>query len=258
MKLNKQDPHYVRACVRACVCVCVCASVRACVCVCVCVWPRSRCVCDVFVRRYRRIWQWADNSIAYYTVHYAENVMFPACAALPAGDVSYMELGECNQALNVHYLCELDKIRPRTQQRYTQELAMKLVRISPERSCASSSVGCPAGHVTHSFLACDVQSSCWATEYDSADRFWTVPSFAACPAHLTSLPPSYACASGRERVPYTLVCDFRPDCSDGSDESFCEVPSCGLGRDGDGGVKHMQCSNGQVCLLYCVLTHSIL
>ena len=213
----------------------------------VCVWPRSRCVRDVFVRRYRRIWQWADNSIAYYTVHNAENVMFPACAALPAGDVSYMELGECNQALNIHYLCELDKIRPRTQQRYAQERAIKLVSISSERSWTFSTVRCPAGHITHSFLACDVQSSCWATEYDSVDRFWTVPSFTACPAPLTSLPPSYACASGRERVPYTLVCDFRADCFDGSDESFCEFPGYGLGRDGDGGILDVKCACGWVC-----------
>lgn len=29
-----------------------------------------------------------------------------------------------------------------------------------------------------------------------------------------------------ETVPYTLVCDFRPDCCDGSDEDFCQFSPC--------------------------------
>ena len=197
-------------------------------------------------RRYRRMWQWADNSIAYYTMYNAENLVIPACAAFPTGDVRYLKLGECDEAADAHYLCELDKIQPRTQQRYAQERAIKLATVSPEISITFSTVRCPAGHVTHSFLACDVQSSCWATEYDSADRFWTVPSFTACPAPLTSLPSSYACASGRERVPYTLVCDFRADCFDGSDESFCEFPDSELGRDGDRPIVDGECDYGRV------------
>ena len=193
------------------------------------------------------MWQWADNSIAYYTMCNAKNLVIPACAAFPAGDVRYLKLGECDEAADAHYLCELDKIQPRTQQLYAQERTIKLATVLPEISITFSTVGCPAGHVTHSFLACDVQSSCWATEYDSADRFWTVPSFAACPAHLTSLPPSYACASGRERVPYTLVCDFRADSFDGSDESFCEYPDSELGRDGDRPIVDVECSYSRVC-----------
>nr|KAG5711570.1 hypothetical protein BaRGS_016752 [Batillaria attramentaria] len=42
----------------------------------------------------------------------------------------------------------------------------------------------------------------------------------------TSLTEDFTCSSGEERVPYTLVCDFRQDCSDGSDESFCVFQPC--------------------------------
>ena len=41
------------------------------------------------------------------------------------------------------------------------------------------------------------------------------------PSTLTFDPPMMSCDNGWERVSYTLVCDFRADCSDDSDEDFC-------------------------------------
>ena len=73
---------------------------------------------------------------------------------------------------------------------------------------------CPKGHVTHSFLSCDLMSDCWAENHVSCD------------APLTPLPPMFECSKGADRVPYTLVCDHRPDCSDGEDEHFCVFPPC--------------------------------
>ena len=31
-------------------------------------------------------------------------------------------------------------------------------------------------------------------------------------------------------LPYTLVCDFQRQCSDGSDENFCVFPPCGISQ----------------------------
>ena len=73
---------------------------------------------------------------------------------------------------------------------------------------------CPKGHVTHSFLLCDLKSYCWAETHVSCD------------ASLAPLPPMFECSKGADRVPYTLVCDHRPDCSDGEDEHFCVFPPC--------------------------------
>ncbi|KAK7475462.1 hypothetical protein BaRGS_00033281, partial [Batillaria attramentaria] len=84
---------------------------------------------------------------------------------------------------------------------------------------------CPAGHVTHDFLACDAQSACWSRDDPS----------------VSCLAPLFTCTNGFERVHYTFVCDYRPDCSDASDENFCVFPTCRM--------SEFSCGNKQ-CLPY--------
>ncbi|XP_076464779.1 uncharacterized protein LOC143296633 [Babylonia areolata] len=91
-------------------------------------------------------------------------------------------------------------------------------------------VTCPSGHVTQTFMACDVKSVCWANQIDASTE--------ACDYHVTPPPPSMECMNGVDHVPYTLVCDHRPDCSDNSDENFCVFPSCRV-------LGKFQCSNKQ-------------
>ena len=106
-------------------------------------------------------------------------------------------------------------------------------------------VECPRGHATHAFLACDVQSACWGDDfvtYNSGSDAWAVPTSSSCRAPLTSLPPSFECRQSRgQRVPFSVVCDHRPDCADSSDEDFCAFPAC----DTD---SQFQCNNKQVGL----------
>ncbi|KAL8580883.1 hypothetical protein ACOMHN_039583 [Nucella lapillus] len=45
----------------------------------------------------------------------------------------------------------------------------------------------------------------------------------------------FTCEGDVTTVSQSLVCDFRPDCPDGTDESFCEYPSC----------TDLRCPNGQ-------------
>ncbi|XP_076464729.1 uncharacterized protein LOC143296589 [Babylonia areolata] len=89
---------------------------------------------------------------------------------------------------------------------------------------------CPSGHVTQMFLACDPQSACWANQIDVSTT--------ACDYRGTPPPPSMKCLTGVDHVPYTLVCDHRPDCSDNSDENFCVFPLCHLSG-------MFQCTNKQ-------------
>ena len=90
---------------------------------------------------------------------------------------------------------------------------------------------CPDGHVTHVFLACDVSTFCWAgrnVTFSLLPESWALPTSQSCQVQLamTSFPPSFPCRSEEQRVPYSLVCDHRRDCADGSDETFCTFLPC--------------------------------
>ena len=96
-------------------------------------------------------------------------------------------------------------------------------------------VGCPLGHTVRVFLACDIRSKCWSRDATE------------CRAPLTPLPPSFTCTNGVERVPYTLVCDIRPDCSDDSDETFCVYPPCDLPGALQCNDKEVRLTSGDTC-----------
>ena len=105
-------------------------------------------------------------------------------------------------------------------------------------------LSCPMGHVTHTFLACDELTFCWAEDdvtFSHQSDVWAVPTSVSCPAPLdvAVLPPSFPCRSVEQRVAYSLVCDHRPDCQDDSDETFCYFPPCGPAQ--------FACHNKQVC-----------
>ena len=105
-------------------------------------------------------------------------------------------------------------------------------------------VTCPSGQSTHTFLACDVITFCWVKSDVTFSRrpdSWAFPASKSCPVPLTvtSRPPSYTCQSKEQHVPYSLVCDHRSDCLDGSDETFCTVLPCQH-------LSQFQCRNKQV------------
>jgi hypothetical protein len=56
-------------------------------------------------------------------------------------------------------------------------------------------------------------------------------------AQLFFLPPTFTC-NNVQLVPYSLVCDFRPDCVDASDEDFCVYERCT-------GSTPFSCSDGK-------------
>ena len=110
-------------------------------------------------------------------------------------------------------------------------------------------VMCPKGHVTHVFLACDVSTACWAKGdaiFSLHPKTWALPSSQSCPVpQAVTSPPSFPCDSDEWHVPYSLVCDHRRDCLDGSDETFCKFTPCSL-------QSQFQCLNMQVwCFTVC-------
>ena len=100
-------------------------------------------------------------------------------------------------------------------------------------------VVCPAGHVTHTLFSCDARTSCWAERHHVEVDLSGSPDEGSCPAPVAPLPPYFRCQRGLQVVAYTVVCDHRENCEDGSDEGFCVFPACRPGTE-------MTCNNEQV------------
>ena len=191
---------------------------------------------------------WTDDTIPHGVHLYIYRAMTPLCGIMvhPDGYSVYkvsdmstlpVHLYTCMAAerLSLYHLCEF----PTTGTESRDSEPVFTISAPRQNDVVPSWVSCPTGHLTHTFLACLVHSACWAGDdvtYGSARDFWDIPSYTTCPAPLSLLPPSYACASRDDHVPYTFVCDHLRDCSDNSDESFCQHQPCG-------GTTALQCGN---------------
>ena len=187
-----------------------------------------------------------DKTIAYQQ-RYAKQLMtgYPMCAILHRYDPNedllntkkipglwthFLWLSMCHKSTETKtYLCEFDQ--PLTSvERLTQSVRLATVE---KFKVDHGFVFCPLNHTVRDYLACDARSACWArplVRYGTSSESWDIPVPVTCPAPITSLPPAYACATGEQRVPYTLVCDHRQDCTDDSDENFCNHPTCEEGE----------------------------
>ena len=103
------------------------------------------------------------------------------------------------------------------------------------KTSRQSLVTCQGHHVTHEFLSCDRKSRCGkdACYFNRATR--DTSEFISTVQHSADSTAMFACSSGDTEVAYSLLCDFRQDCADNSDESFCHHPAC----------KEFTCTNGQ-------------
>ena len=172
--------------------------------------------------------QWADSSIAYYAWYKPSHNSDKFCGAiLRVNGRIRLDISGCLRKSWSHYLCEYDFDVDENEESHRQIALSRNIAANLTVDC----VTCPRDHVTHTFLACDVQSACWARQ-SAALNIRDIPSSSWCSAPLTSLPPLFTCSSSLQLVPYTLLCDSRHDCLDLSDEDFC---------------VHMPCSSSRSC-----------
>ncbi|KAK7088240.1 hypothetical protein V1264_022177 [Littorina saxatilis] len=172
----------------------------------------------------------------------------PMCGHFNPSDYNQVKMvHSCNEREEFHYLCEMaETVKAAAEMAEGLDPTIELASRS-EVTLSVPFVTCPGGHMTHAFMACDVASACWADHYGNAEsEFLGVPSRASCPVPVTSLPMTslpamFTCSAGSQRVPYSLVCDHRQQCADGSDETFCVYAPCS-------GSTPVQCATSTQCV----------
>ena len=138
------------------------------------------------------------------------------------------------KSISHHFVC--DKHARQQEAFLSRHVNISLKSQSPFtfKQTRQNLVTCPEGHVTHTFLSCDPKTLCKRTVCYFSSRTGNVEAVSAA-QHLTNTVAMYSCSSGETEVSYSLLCDFRQDCADNSDESFCYHPPC----------TQFTCTNGQ-------------
>ncbi|KAL8582328.1 hypothetical protein ACOMHN_037085 [Nucella lapillus] len=172
---------------------------------------------------YQDCWFWSDNTLAVYLPFKLANVESPYCAIF---DDKILDTISCNSIVNAAVLCETTS----TSDHAVNDTDVTVVTSSTWMM--DNMTTCRHGHTTHTFLACDISTNCSAMSQDEV-----LP----CSNGFSPPVPFFTCRNQMGRVPYTLVCDFRSDCCDGSDEDFCQLPTCGSRRE-------FECSDGKQCV----------
>ena len=180
----------------------------------------------IILIRYRNTYVWMDGTVAYSVAK--EEKSWPvrkSCGVYCCAYQYYIITDFCRRTTANEVMCEFKDPIDSSSSELTERIHLPRVFTPSSNRSVHHLISCPLGHTTHAFLACDMSSMCFATRetftYDERDT----PSHTSCPA--TSRPPSFQCTMRGGRVPFTSVCDHRQDCSDNSDEGFCNHPPCG-------------------------------
>ena len=183
---------------------------------------------------YRNMWHWFDGTVALY-VNISDTISYVQSRDRASIDYTL--------TLSTHYcqgyICE--SLFPN--QKHASHESMHLAQISSIDSIYAiqnlSLVKCPEEHVTRDLLSCDPQSQCGVEQPVSvcplrsdADRLFTNVTKHLATVHAEDVQmipkyvPMFECDQGRVSIAYSLVCDFKAECSDLSDEFFCQHIPC--------------------------------
>ncbi|KAK7482103.1 hypothetical protein BaRGS_00026687, partial [Batillaria attramentaria] len=163
---------------------------------------------------YREVWQWADGSFAYFNlIHVAERLPKPMCSMVNILRSPFAFESECAKLKFISFIvCEKRK----------DSIPNTDVQLHPSTADSNFTRGmgsviivkCPQGHYAKDFLSCDQGSRCGVQSYVTSCRLQS------------GEVPMFVCDRGFQTLHYTLVCDHRQDCLDGSDEKFCRFEAC--------------------------------
>ena len=166
---------------------------------------------------YKYTMKWFDNSIAQIVGLVSSSTMrtsydrYYELCALVFYDLR-VKFTKCESEVKQFFLCQQVM-----QQREPTSVVFPAVASLSNRSDKAFEI-CRGGHFTHSFLSCDPRSHCRVDDaYVNECRLESVTAGSAYD-FATSM---FECDDATMTLHYTLVCDFREDCSDASDETFC-------------------------------------
>ena len=178
-------------------------------------------------RLYRKTWRWVDNTFAYFApkMKMSSDRQLACHSFFADGFVLIAKF--VHEALTLSYTCEhkldnhsfvpsnLPEALPNgikaDHRNVTQEVQHKF---------RSPLTVCPGGYVTHDFLKCDLQAACLAKQFELHCPLDSTATGG--PGLRTEQVRMFICDNLIHTLPYTLVCNFSPDCLDGSDETFCQ------------------------------------
>ena len=180
---------------------------------------------------YRQTWMWLDGSPSFdvnVTMGYVSGEQLTDSELFVRADGQVLEstLGLARRGQSCsRSICQTKYSRS---QLNVQLSHVRVVR-APFSNRTMKDLGlvrCPVGHFVHRFLACYTEGHCgvhvaWSHCTVSVDAgSWALNSDGSKHPSVVGI-VMFACADKRRTLPYSLVCDFRYDCWDHSDESFC-------------------------------------
>ena len=191
---------------------------------------------------------WSDLTVACGTGYISYSACARACCSVISALLLYGTyknifsfpvlpvIQNCNSGLDLEkvsafQLCEQDMTENTNLNSMYMILPLPSLNVSEYENYAHM-VTCDTddtAHVTHCFLALDINSVC-LTHDDVTDRgeiFWQSNRLLSlCWHSLKAMPVHFVCARSGDPLPYTLVCDHRQDCLNNDDEDFCVFPPC--------------------------------
>ena len=173
------------------------------------------------------MWRWVDDTSSYITDFgqlYATGSLYrDTCSYVPINNRQRFLYVDCLKPSCDSFWCErtidLEKKSPIHSAEFWKLNVTSDTLVYAHRNL----VKCPDGHVVHDFLSCDSDSHCGIDR--DADRC----AFTGQARRrnntgdkaMTSV-EMFHCHHYGGNIPFTLVCDFRNDCLDKSDEEACE------------------------------------
>ena len=179
-------------------------------------------------RLYRKTWRWVDNTIAYSApkIKMSSDRQIACHSFFADGFVLIAKF--IHEALTLSYTCEHKLVNQSFVHTNLREAILNAtkadhINVTQEKlqpELHRPLTVCPGGYVTHDFLKCDLQAACLVKQYELHCPLDSTATGG--PGLKTEQVRMFVCDNLIHTLPYTLVCNFSPDCLDGSDETFCQ------------------------------------